>query len=346
MMKNKRKIFVLMGGRSPEHEISLISGKEVLRNLNNEKFDVLSIFVSRDGSSWRIASTQNILNSKNPLKLRKGNKELQVRNSRKISSIREINKANEDPIVFIAMHGPYGEDGTVQGLLELSSIKYTGSGVLASALGMNKIMFRKILEREKISIPKYKVVKKGQKELNLSKSLGKYPYFVKPSNQGSSVGSSIVRNEKDLSKALTKAYKYGEYALVDKYIKGKEITCSILGNDKPKALPLVEIIPRKGEFFDYDSKYLEDGADEIVPARISKTLTKKIQDISIKVHKILGCRGFSRVDFLIKDNKYPVVLEINTIPGLTPMSLFPKAAKAAGISYPKLLEKIIKYAEK
>ena len=333
-----------MGGRSPEHEISLISGKEVVRNLDNKKFDILPVIVSRDSGTWKLVSPNNLLNAENPLSLKGTKKELQVRESKNISSLRSV-EMNEQPIVFIAMHGPYGEDGTIQGMLELSELKYTGSRVLASALGMDKIMFRKVLGKENIPMPKYIVLSKGEKIVGLKGKIGTYPYFVKPSNQGSSVGSSIARDKKELTKAIKEANKFSDLILIDEYLKGKEVTCGLLGNDKPFALPIVEIIPKKGDFFNYKSKYYEGGAEEIVPARISVKLTKKIQEISIKVHKIIGCRGFSRVDFIIKDNKYPMVLEINTIPGLTPMSLLPKAAKAAGISYEKLLEKIIKYAE-
>ena len=156
----------------------------------------------------------------------------------------------------------------------------------------------------------------------------------------------MVKTKKDLQKALNLAFKYSDIALVEEYIKGKEVTCGVIGNEKPKPLPLVEISPKKAEFFDYESKYRERGAEEIAPAKISTSLTKKIQQIAIDVYKIVGCKGFSRIDFILKNDKEPVVLEINTIPGLTPMSLFPKAAKAAGISYSQLLDKIIYYAIK
>jgi len=343
-MKEKRKIFVLMGGRSPEYEISLISGKEVVKNLDNKKFKVLPVIISRDSSTWKLVSPNNLLNAGNPLDLKGTRKELQVKEVKKIFPLGSI-EMDKKSIVFIAMHGPFGEDGTIQGMLELSCLKYTGSGVLASALGMDKIMFRKVLAKENVPIPKYIVLKKGEKIINIDKKIGEYPYFIKPSNQGSSMGSSIAKNKNELDKSINEAFKFGNPILIDEYLKGKEVTCGLLGNDNPLALPIVEISPKKSIFFDYKSKYYEGGAEEIVPARISKKLTKRIQNISIKVHKILGCRGFSRVDFIIKDSKYPMVLEINTIPGLTPMSLLPKAAKAAGISYRKLLEKIIKYAE-
>jgi D-alanine-D-alanine ligase len=228
-------------------------------------------------------------------------------------------------------------------MLELAGIPYTGSKVLASALGMDKIRFRQVLEAKKIPIPKYIVVKKGETKINLS-SLGKAPYFVKPFDQGSSVGASIVRTRRDLKKALKLSFKYSDIALIDEYLKGREVTCGILGNENPKTLPVIEIKPLKGEFFDYESKYTESGAEEIVPARISKSLTKKVQEIALEVYKVICARGFARVDFILKNGKIPYVLEINTIPGLTPMSLLPKAAKAGGYSYSQLLDRIIYYA--
>lgn len=342
-MARKIKVAVLMGGRSPEYEISLISGREVVRNLNPKKYSVLPVVIARDGKTWRQLSTKELLNLPDPLLLRGTGKEIVTTASRKIELLNSSEERNLD-VAFIAMHGPFGEDGTVQGMLELAGIPYTGSRVLASALGMDKTMFRKIMLSENVPIPKFVVVKHGENFKHVYKVLRHPPYFVKPSNQGSSVGASIVKKRKDLGKALKLAHKYSTSAHVDEYIKGIEVTCAVIGNERPVALPVIEIRPLKGEFFDYESKYSESGAEEIVPARISKSLTKKIQDLAIKVYKEISCRGFGRVDFIIKNNKVPVVLEINTIPGLTPMSLLPKAAKAYGISYSQLLDRIIKYA--
>ena len=282
-----------MGGKSPEHEVSLASGREVVRQLNKNKYKVIPFIIPKTGKG-----------------------------------IEGILKIKPD-IAFIAMHGPFGEDGTVQGMLELFGIPYTGPGVLASAIGIDKEMFRKIMQAEGIPIPRL--------------SSG-FPCFVKPYNQGSSVGASIARNKKELAKAVKLARRYSDRILVEEYLTGNELTCAVLGNRNPRALPVIEIVPLKGEYFDYESKYTDNGAQEIVPARISKTLTKNIQDMAVRVYKVLGCRGVSRVDFILKDNKYPVVLEINTSPGLTPASLLPKAAKAAGISYSELLDNIIRYA--
>lgn len=333
-----------MGGKSPEHEISLISGREVVRSLNNKKYQVLPVVVSRNGDRWLMTPAKSLLAFPNPLKLKETRKELITRDSKEVQNLRQAVSDGVD-VVFIAMHGPFGEDGTVQGMLELSGIPYTGSGVTASAIGMDKIIFRKIMEAEKIPVPKYMVVGKKDSSTKICQKI-KPPYFVKPSSQGSSVGASIAKTKKDLKKSLRLAFNYDENVLVDEYLKGKEVTCAILGNKRPIALPVIEIVPLKAEFFDYESKYAESGALEIVPARISKTLTKKVQDMAVKVYMAIGCRGFARVDFILKDNKYPIVLEINTIPGLTPMSLVPKAAKAAGYSYSQLLDKIIEYAIK
>ena len=305
-MKKRLRVMVLMGGKSPEYEVSLISGREVVKNLDKEKYRVSSLVIPKNGGQVQV-------------------------------------DPKKTDVVFIAMHGPFGEDGTVQGMLEMMGVKYTGSGVLASALGMDKIMFRKVMQVENIPSPKYVAIHKNQGTAEIVKVLGKPLYFVKPFAQGSSVGTTIVEQKKNLIKALNKAFKYGDTVIVEEYIKGTEVTCALFGNENPLALPVIEIIP-KNKYFDYESKYAEEGTQEIVPARISKSMTKKVQNLAIKVYRAIGCRGFARVDFLLRDNKTPVVLEVNTIPGLTPMSLFPKAAKAAGISYNKLLDKIIKYA--
>lgn len=308
-MNKKLKLVVLSGGKSSEHEVSIISGRQVSKKADKNKYEIVSIVLPKSGKG-----------------------------------IEKLLKTKAD-VVFIAMHGPFGEDGTVQGMLEMAGIPYTGPGVLASSIGMDKIMFRKLMKSENIRIPRYVFLNKKDDPKTIKKALGNPPYFVKPHNQGSSVGASIVKNIKDLETALKLAFKYSDLVLVDEYIKGTEVTCAVLGNSKPEALPVIEIVP-KNEFFDYESKYTESGAQEIVPARISKQMTAKIQKLSIEIYKAVGARGFSRIDFIIKDGTVPVVLEINTIPGLTPASLLPKAAEAHGISYTLLIDKIIDYAIK
>lgn len=307
-MGNKLKVAVMMGGKSPEHDVSMASGSEVVKRLDKNKYEVI------------------------PFPIPKSDK-----------GIERILKINPD-VVYIAMHGPFGEDGTIQGMLDLFEIPYTGPGILSSSVGIDKIMFRKILMAEGVPVPKFTTFEKGENLEKIFLDLGKLPYFVKPYDQGSSVGASPVKETKDLKPALELALKYSKVALVDEYIEGIELTCAVIGNKNPIPLPIIEIRALKGNFFDYKSKYTDNGAEEIVPARISEVLTKKVQAMAVKAYKAIGCRGVSRVDFILTKNNTPIVLEINTSPGLTPASLLPKAAKAAGISYSQLLDRIIEYA--
>jgi len=274
-----------MGGESSEREVSLVSGKEVMKNLNREKYEVWGIDVPGE-----------------------------------LSKLDEI----KPDIAFIALHGKGGEDGIIQKYLENRGIKYTGCEVKASELGMNKKNFLEMMRDNGIKIPQQ------------TKSI---PCVVKPNSGGSSIGVSIVREKYELKNAVNKAKKYDREILIEEYIEGREITGGILGND---VLPIVEIIP-KGDFFDYESKYNESGAEEICPAGLSEEMTKKVQEIVLKVFKIIGGKGFARVDMIIRKD-IPYVLEINTIPGLTPNSLLPKEARAAGISYPAMLDRIIELA--
>ncbi|OGD88619.1 hypothetical protein A3J17_00440 [Candidatus Curtissbacteria bacterium RIFCSPLOWO2_02_FULL_40_11] len=311
-MSKKINVAVLMGGKSAEHDISLITGGEVVKNLDSKKYRALSIVISKDGKLFKF-------NDKNyPLS--------------QLSAI-------QCQLFFIAMHGSSGEDGRIQGFLDFLGVAYTGSGVLASALGMDKLYSRKLFTQAGLTVPKTVAVKKGK---TIPKLNFDFPVFVKPNNQGSSVGVFKVKNKKELVSALKKSHKYSDQALVEESVDGVEVTSSILGKEKPVALPLVEIVP-KTQFFNYKAKYNERFCEEIVPARISKILTKKAKAAAILAYQTIGCQGFGRVDMIIKNNKV-YVLEVNTIPGLTAVSLLPKAAKATGISYRQLLNEIISFA--
>lgn len=296
---SKLRIAVLMGGESSERDISLISGRAVLDALDLKKYQI-SVYDPK----------------KDLVKL--------ARDKGKID------------VVFPVLHGKGGEDGTIQGLLELLHLPYVGSRVLASALAMDKAKTKEIYQYYKIPTPSYSVIKN---DLASKISL---PVVIKPISQGSSVGASVVLKKSQLSKALREAFALEDNIMVEEYIEGIEITASVLGNEKPLALPIIEIIPPDGKFFDRKVKY-NGATKEIVPARISLTLTKEIQDLAIKAHICLGCRGFSRTDMIIKKNKI-YVLETNTIPGLTAESLFPKAAKAKGINFSELLDRLIRLA--
>jgi len=299
-----------MGGPSSEYEISVKSGKQVVKNLDTQKYKILPIILPKE------------------------------KNSPPLDWINQLICFKPD-VAFITMHGYFGEDGKIQGILDWLGIKYTGSNVLSSVIGMNKLIFRKIISQEGIPHPEYLGLKRNE---NQNKIWGKIlpPVVIKPNSSGSSIGVSIIHRRKELKKALNLAFSFDEQVIIDKYLKGTEVACGILGNDRPIALPLVEIIPQK-EFFDYEAKYNSQKSEEIIPARISSELTRKIQNLAIKIYKLIGCRGFGRVDMIISENK-PYVLEINTIPGLTPVSLVPKEAAAAGISYSQLLDRLINLA--
>jgi len=283
----KIRVAVLMGGKSSEREVSLSSGAGVLKNLDREKYEVWGIDVP--------------------------------------SALYKLEEIKPD-LAFIILHGKGGEDGVIQGYLETLGIKYTGCGVLASAIGMNKRIFRMIAER---------------KGILMAKETKQVPCVVKPVNGGSSVGVTIVKDQNNLEKAIEEARKYDKEVIVEEYIEGVEVSCGILGES---ILPIIEIVPKK-EFFDYEAKYTEGMSEEICPARLSREVTKKVGEIAMKVFKMIEGKGFARVDFIIKDNR-PYLLEINTLPGMTPNSLLPKEAKALGMNYSQMLDRIIDLALK
>jgi D-alanine-D-alanine ligase len=296
----KKKIGVMMGGLSREREISLKTGKAILRALTERGYTACSIDVDQD-----VAETL-------------------------------IKKKIE--CAFVALHGRFGEDGTIQGMLELMRIPYTGSGVLSSALAIHKIMSKKIFLHEKIPTPPFEVIQRqdlGKDPLkNISLSL---PLVVKPAREGSTIGISIVRKEEDLVPSLKEAWKYDEEILVEKFMKGKEITVGIL-EDIP--LPIIEIVPKSG-FYDYHSKYTKGETQYIIPARIPREKYLYAQEVSLKAFQALGCSGCARVDLMTDENDDSFVIDINTMPGMTETSLLPKAANYAGITFEDLVERIL-----
>lgn len=257
-----------------------------------------------------------------------------------------VDDASEIDVALIILHGPYGEDGTIQGMLELLGIPYQGSGVLGSALAIDKLTSKKIYEQSGLPVPPYHVARKGKPfdEEACVKALS-LPLFVKPATGGSSIGMSRVDKKDDLGAALVKAFEYDDVVLIESYIQGTELTCGVIGNDTLQALPIIEIIPESpgSTFFDYEAKYSVGGASEICPARISPELTQTMQDLAIKAHRALSLRGYSRTDMILRDGSF-YILETNTIPGMTQTSLLPLAAKTAGISYSQLLDKLIDLA--
>ena len=290
----------MMGGLSREREISLRTGKAILKALIEKGYTACPIDVGQD-----IAETL-------------------------------VKKKIE--CAFLALHGRFGEDGTIQGMLELMRIPYTGSGVLASALALHKIMAKKFFLYEKIPTPPFEVFQREEIEKDSLRTVSlPMPLVVKPAREGSTIGVSIVRKEEELVPALKEAGRYDDEILIEKFMGGSEITVGIL-EDIP--LPIVEIVPKSG-FYDYHSKYTKGETQYIIPARIPREKYLYAQEIGLKAFKVLGCSGFARVDLMTDEEGSPFVIDVNTMPGMTEMSLLPKAAEFAGIQFGDLVERIL-----
>jgi len=331
---SKMKIAVIFGGRSGEHEVSLVSATSIIQALNPSKYEPIEIGITHDGE-W--------LTGKNCLEKFKKH-DFHGLEPVMISMQKNAFKAD---IVFPVLHGPYGEDGTIQGLFEMMNVPYVGCGVLASSTSMDKLQTKAILESAGIEVTPYigfnrSAWKKEHDEIleKIKKDIG-IPCFVKPANMGSSVGISKAKNEHGLIDAIHFASTFDRRILVEKAINAREIECAILGNHEPIAAPPGEVIVG-GEFYDYNDKYVNGKSYTEVPAKIDKKTAKHIEDLSLKAFKLLDCSGLARVDsFLDRDTGKVYFNEINTMPGFTSISMYPKMMEMAGYSYEKLIDRLI-----
>ncbi len=351
MPKNKKiNLTIIFGGKSAEHEVSILSAKSIVEAIDKDKYNISLIGISKKGDWLNIdkealLSGNLLLEQKAPKDKAHAQKITHQKNSNFLQEIgigkKEVN------VVFPILHGPFGEDGTIQGLLKMLDVPFVGPSILSSAINMDKDISKKLLKEAGIPIVKFATYRKDNKKNisfdNLKKLLG-LPFFVKPANLGSSVGISKVNKNKDFEKAIQEAFLYDNKVIIEEGIEGKEIECAVLGNENPTASILGEIIPTQ-DFYSYDAKYLdENGAEMAIPANISKTTTKKIQELAIKSFKTLCCEGMGRVDFFLTADNKIFVNEINTIPGFTPISMYPKLWEKSGLSYSKLLDKLIQLA--
>ncbi len=306
-----KKIAVLLGGKSAEREISLKTGAAVANGLINLGYKVKSIDTGND-------------------------------------FIDELKEFHPD-LVFIALHGPFGEDGTMQGLLEILGYPYTGCNVLTSSITMNKIYTKRLLYEAGIPTPKFAVVRENEyinNPLQIQSMLLRefdFPLVIKAPSQGSTIGIFFAKQEIDIHKMILEAFLFEKEILIEQFVQGREVTVAIMGNEEIEVLPIIEIVSHTG-VYDFEAKYTKGLSEHIIPARIDENVTKKVKNLAEKSYRNLGCRGFSRVDFIIEDDLNPYVLEINTIPGMTETSLFPDAALSAGMSFEDLINKIVKYA--
>ena len=309
------RVVVLTGGTSAEREVCLMSGAKVLAALDPARYRAVSGDLA------------------------------DVVHSGDVSAILSAFGEGARPdVVFIALHGGAGENGTVQGLLELLGVPYTCSGVLASALALNKIIAKKLFERAGIPTPEWLSVSSSERGGAADRIASAFdlPCVVKPAHEGSSLGVTLVRQRADIEPALDLALQYGPEVLVEQYVEGTEITGAVLGNHAPRVLPLIEIVP-SNEFYDYEAKYTPGATAEIIPARISEAQAERAREITLAAHRLIGCRGMSRVDMIAAPREV-FVLELQTIPGLTETSLVPRAAEAAGLSFPELVDTLIRLA--
>jgi len=348
-MNRKITLALLFGGKSAEHEVSLLSTQNIIKALDRNKYSLLLIGIDREGR-WRIHEDIKSLPTVPNLDFMQGSGESIIlvsgEGTAKITSP-SGGKIAELDVVFPVLHGPYGEDGSVQGFLKLANIPFIGSGVLASAVGMDKDFTKRLLRDAGISIADFLVFNCSQlsdiKFEDVKAKLG-IPFFVKPANLGSSVGVSKVNDAAQFYRAISEAFEYDTKVLIEEFIQGREIECSVLGDYDPVASVPGEVIP-KTEFYSYESKYIdENGSILEIPAKLPPDTAEDVRDMAVRVFKILHCHGMARVDFFLKKTGELLVNEINTIPGFTDMSMYPKLWEASGIPLPLLIDRLVEMA--
>jgi D-alanine-D-alanine ligase len=361
-MPKKLRIGVIFGGRSGEHEVSIRSARAVIEGLDSAKYEVVPIAITKEGN-WLApaaaaellpAETQGLLSSQT----RGGNREdVAIIGDPSRSGLVRLdtngNPAEQLDVVFPVLHGPYGEDGTLQGLLEMAAVPFVGGGTLASACGMDKVIMKALFRHAGLPICEYAWLLRSEYERDAKQVLKRiarqigFPAFVKPANLGSSVGISKASDRKSLAKAIELAARYDRKIIVEQAVDGRELECAVIGNDRPQAsLPGEYVVhDEAARFLDYTEKYSSTGNVEfVVPANISKATAKKIQQMAVKAFQAIDGSGLSRVDFFLKKDGDLVVNEINTLPGLTDVSGFPKMWAASGIPFPRVIDQLIELA--
>ncbi|MCK4744767.1 D-alanine--D-alanine ligase [Candidatus Parcubacteria bacterium] len=349
-MEKKLKIGLIFGGKSAEHEVSIMSAKNIYGGLKLNRYKIILIGIDKKGC-WRLVSKdcfQNII---------KGLKKISDFENKKIAAIPQSNGEfmlldNKKEIIkidiaFPILHGPFGEDGTAQGMFKIIDVPFVGPDVLGAAIGMDKVLMKRILKEQKIPIADFLYFTKNQKrEINYNKIADclRLPFFVKPANLGSSVGISKVNNQNEFQNAIDDAFKYDKKIIIEECVVGREIECSVLGNEEPKASIPGEV-KLNDEFYSYETKYIsEDGAKTEIPAKLPADTIEEIKKMAVKTFKALDCEGMGRVDFFLTKQNQIIVNEINTIPGFTAISMYPKLWEASGMPFKKLISELVELA--
>ena len=349
-MADKLRVGVVFGGRSGEHEVSLVSARSVLRALDPTRFVAVPICITREGR-WLLAGDALCALEAGSTDLRgEAVVLLGEPGGQGLVSLEQVGISRPLDVVFPVLHGPYGEDGTIQGLLELADVPYVGAGVLGSALGMDKAVQKALLAGRGMPVAEHLVIRSsvwkrhpGRIADAAAAHLG-YPCFVKPANLGSSIGITKVKRPEDLAPAMELAFRYDHKALVEEAMSGREIAVSVLGDEEPRASVCGEIVPSR-EFYDYQAKYIDGTSALIIPADLPEQVSREVQAMAILAFQVLEVWGMARVDFFVCLNSHRVVInELNTIPGFTPISMYPRLWEASGLSYSGLLTRLIELA--
>jgi D-alanine-D-alanine ligase len=351
-MAKKIRVGIVFGGRSAEHEVSLQSAKNIIDAIDTNKYELVLIGIDKQGQ-WHLDEESRFLlpvteSGLPELPITGENLALVLgQQNNQVVAISGEKRLGSLDVVFPVLHGPFGEDGTIQGLLKLANIAFVGAGVLGSAVGMDKDVMKRLLRDAGIPVVRFIVANKySSKEIDFDDARGQLglPLFVKPANLGSSVGIHKVRDRDEFERAVRDALNYDNKILIEECINGREIECSVLGNDDPIASVPGEILPRH-EFYSYEAKYLdENGAALEIPAKLPSETTERIRQLAIKTFTVLCCEGMARVDFFLRNGEEIIVNEINTIPGFTRISMYPKLWEASGIAYSELIDRLIQLA--
>jgi D-alanine-D-alanine ligase len=351
--KKRLRVGVLFGGRSGEHEVSLISAASVIQALDPAKYEAVPIGITKDGR-WLAGTAAHKMLPPVLSEVLVSGERVMLSADPSVGALVPVSDSRGDllrvDVVFPVLHGTYGEDGTVQGLLDLAGLPYVGSGVLGSAVGMDKDMQKRLFLQAKLPVGDFLAIARAEWEKSRVKVLRsirkkfRFPVFVKPATLGSSVGISKAHDVKELAVAMDLAAEFAQKILIERAIRGREIEVSVLGNEDPKASIAGEVVPHR-EFYDYTAKYLEEGTRLLIPAKLTKAQLKRFQEYAVRAFKTLECLGMGRVDFFLENPTGKILLnEINTIPGFTSISQYPKLWEASGLPYRDLLDRLIELA--
>lgn len=348
----KKKVGIVFGGKSAEHEVSLQSAKNIVDAIDKDKYDVVLIGIDKQGK-WHINNESSyLINAENPklIQLNKSNESVAIvpgKTDHQLVKAEDAGILDQLDAVFPIVHGTLGEDGSLQGMMRIANLPFVGTGVLGSAVCMDKDIAKRLLKAAGINVANgvaYSRAKRNQIDFAAVEEQVGTPMFIKPANQGSSVGVSKVSTEKEFAEAIDQAFQYDQKIVIEETLKGREIECAVLGNENPKSSVPGEILPQT-EFYSYESKYIdESGARLEMPAKLSEAEVERLQKTAVDAFETLECEGLARVDFFLTEDGEVYVNEVNTLPGFTRISMYPKLWELSGVSYPELIDRLIELA--